>query len=415
MRDNDDLDHGLVPLTAIYLSDGPAGHVLEKKVRALAQQQEDPAQAEVMLRSAVSHVFAQQAGAMGQRGQPDADDPAAYAQSIRVHLTQMIRELISDVERMPRTARTRRVIEKALERKDQAKLESVLSEVVRARIVHGPGADRTPPRDTEQSSDFTAERVAFRLADLREDQKLTLNDMSELLDVIGFPMSPSTLSKMENGQRRVTVEALLALAMALEVSPNWLLFPPTADDQAHILVGDTVLTSRRAWDWALADRPEGISTGTGTSAAGGYDFYIADCGETGDWSLWVALHLQAWGCRVFHPRLIQLGEPWKAALERAAADSDNVLVLIGPGSPRAPGWNTASDHAVASGKRVIPIITARDDLSEHAENLAAGRAGVDLTDTDRETAVSRLRSLLRLVHRPLLVADMPPFPGDPVE
>lgn len=35
--------------------------------------------------------------------------------------------------------------------------------------------------------------------------------------------------------------------------------------------------------------------------------------------------------------------------------------------------------------------------------------------TDRETAVSRLRSLLRLVHRPLLVADMPPFPGDPVE
>lgn len=30
------------------------------------------------------------------------------------------------------------------------------------------------------------------------------------------------------------------------------------------------------------------------------------------------------------------------ALERAAADSDNILVLIGPDSPRAPGWNAAT-------------------------------------------------------------------------
>lgn len=414
MRDDDDHDPEPVPADAIYLHDDPAGHVLELKVKELARQQEDPARAQVMLWSAVTNVFAREARAHERRGQPGAGGPAAHARAVRREVVHVLRDFISEVARMRRTAGVRTVIEQALAQRDQPHLELVITRPVRDRLVHGHAArPGEPPQGGEQSLDNTAERMAFRLADLRESQNLTLNDLSGLLDVIGFPMSPSTLSKMENGQRRVTVEALLALAMVLEVSPNWLLFPPTADDQAHILVGETVWTSRRAWDWALADRPEGVSTGTGV--AGGYDFYVADCGETGDWSLWVALQLQAWGCRVFHPRLIQLGEPWETALERAAADSDNVLVLIGPGSPRAPGWITVSDHAVASGKRVIPIITARDDLSEHAENLAAGRAGVDLTDTDRETAVSRLRSLLRLVHRPLLVADMPPFPGDPVE
>lgn len=65
-----------------------------------------------------------------------------------------------------------------------------------------------------------------------------------------------------------------------------------------------------------------------------------------------------------------------------------------------------------SGKRVIPIIITitREKLPQPAKDLSVDRAGLDLTGADRETAVNRLRSLLRLVHCPLLDADMPPFP-----
>jgi len=58
---------------------------------------------------------------------------------------------------------------------------------------------------------------------LREERKLSLRELAELLKADGRPMLPSALSKIETGERRVDVDDLDALALALGSTPHELM------------------------------------------------------------------------------------------------------------------------------------------------------------------------------------------------
>ncbi|MEU7764995.1 DEAD/DEAH box helicase family protein [Nocardia sp. NPDC049190] len=101
-------------------------------------------------------------------------------------------------------------------------------------------------------------RVGQRLKDVRQSRGLTLNLLATRLSDLGRPIDLSALAKIEKGQRRVDVDDLIALARALDVSPNWLLFPETATNDRVDLTAAFSMAGREAWQWAVRDQPTDI-------------------------------------------------------------------------------------------------------------------------------------------------------------
>lgn len=85
------------------------------------------------------------------------------------------------------------------------------------------------------------QRLAKEVARLRG--RTTVRELSARLSKLGRPILPSGITKIEQGSRRVDVDDLVALAVALKVTPTRLLLgpPPTdgPDDPAH----------EEAWEW----------------------------------------------------------------------------------------------------------------------------------------------------------------------
>lgn len=72
----------------------------------------------------------------------------------------------------------------------------------------------------------TSLTVAGNLRRLRKDREWSLRAMAEKMPA-AHPIGFATLGEIERGQRRVTVDDLMALALVLEVSPVALLMPWT--------------------------------------------------------------------------------------------------------------------------------------------------------------------------------------------
>lgn len=102
----------------------------------------------------------------------------------------------------------------------------------------------------------TAHRVAANVRALRKKRGLDLAQLSVRLFEVGQPISLKSLSKLENGQRRVDVDDLVGLALALDVTPNRLLLTETASNVEEVSLTDGVRASSRvAWRWACGERP----------------------------------------------------------------------------------------------------------------------------------------------------------------
>lgn len=102
-----------------------------------------------------------------------------------------------------------------------------------------------------------AGRVAANVRQLRERRGLTLDELSQRLGEIGRPILKSGLSKLETGQRRVDVDDLLALAIALETSPNRLLLGEDVEkDDSVNIVGSLTSSTDAAWSWACGQLSE---------------------------------------------------------------------------------------------------------------------------------------------------------------
>ena len=102
----------------------------------------------------------------------------------------------------------------------------------------------------------TAETVAANVRRLREARGLSLPGLSDRLAKIGRPILPSGLSKIELGERRVDVDDLMALAVALRVNPSAMLLPhTTGSDESYEITGAGGLPAHQVWDWADGKAP----------------------------------------------------------------------------------------------------------------------------------------------------------------
>lgn len=100
--------------------------------------------------------------------------------------------------------------------------------------------------------DATAETVSANVKRLRTQQNLGLRGLSKKLGEVGRPLGHSAVDQIEKGTRRVDVDDLVALALALDVSPITLLMPdmPGADDPAKMVAvpgTDTKVSAGRLW------------------------------------------------------------------------------------------------------------------------------------------------------------------------
>lgn len=108
---------------------------------------------------------------------------------------------------------------------------------------------RTPPGRKLGS---TGRRVAANLKALRG--RVPVRELSDRLTTMGRPILPSGITAIEQGTRRVDVDDLIALALALDVTPNRLLLTEEArlDQQVEFFPNGAGLDTKRAWDWATA-------------------------------------------------------------------------------------------------------------------------------------------------------------------
>ena len=98
----------------------------------------------------------------------------------------------------------------------------------------------------------TATTVAANVKRLRDDQNLSYTELSHRLDeVAGWSVNPVGVRRIEDGERRVTVDDLFALAVALGVSPTTLLIP-NADDGGESVVATGItekFDAEQLWKW----------------------------------------------------------------------------------------------------------------------------------------------------------------------
>jgi transcriptional regulator with XRE-family HTH domain len=89
---------------------------------------------------------------------------------------------------------------------------------------------------------------------LRADRRWSLAELSERMRQAGRPVLPSGLHRLEQGKRRVDVDDLVALAVALEVTPVTLLLPPVRSGDVQVTESITA-AAKAAWGWLRGRHP----------------------------------------------------------------------------------------------------------------------------------------------------------------
>jgi len=92
--------------------------------------------------------------------------------------------------------------------------------------------------------------VTHTARQFREKRGLGYADLSRKLAKMGREIPPLGLRRIESGGRRVDVDDLVALALALEVSPLVLLLP--AETSSVTAKGDRYV-AERIWSWARGE------------------------------------------------------------------------------------------------------------------------------------------------------------------
>jgi transcriptional regulator with XRE-family HTH domain len=94
--------------------------------------------------------------------------------------------------------------------------------------------------------------AAETVRELREQRRLSYAELSRILERLGRPIPPLGLRRIEAGERRIDVDDLVALALALEVSPLRLLLP--IEESSLVSNGDRY-SAVRLWDWGIGKWP----------------------------------------------------------------------------------------------------------------------------------------------------------------
>lgn len=100
----------------------------------------------------------------------------------------------------------------------------------------------------------TGATVAANLKRIRSQSgDLSLRELETRLNELGVKISASGLQKIEAGTRRVDTDELMAIAIALNVSPNALLLPYDTsgnDVSSGVTAAPAGITGAQAWAWA---------------------------------------------------------------------------------------------------------------------------------------------------------------------
>lgn len=98
--------------------------------------------------------------------------------------------------------------------------------------------------------------VAANIERLRESQNLSYAQLSRRLDELERPIAPLGLTRIRDHQRRVDVDDLVALALALDVSPVTLLLPDaSANGSAPVTKGGDDYPREQIWLWLIGHAP----------------------------------------------------------------------------------------------------------------------------------------------------------------
>lgn len=104
----------------------------------------------------------------------------------------------------------------------------------------------------------TGRRVQENLRKLRESEPgLSTYRLSERLERLGRKITPGGITSIETGERprRVDVDDLVALALALGVNPDRLLLPADDSNDDVALTSTVTVGRREAWSWARGSEP----------------------------------------------------------------------------------------------------------------------------------------------------------------
>ncbi|WP_367582167.1 helix-turn-helix domain-containing protein [Tsukamurella tyrosinosolvens] len=142
----------------------------------------------------------------------------------------------------------------------------------------------------------TGNTVAENIQRLRDQQRITYAELSRTLENLGRPIPALGIRRIESKERRVDVDDLVAIAVALGSNPAALLSPDVGDASEPVsATGLDVVDARSYWQWMTAAMPV-----TGTPER--LDLYVD----------WAVRNLPSW-------RLTQLSESMRemAAINRA--------------------------------------------------------------------------------------------------
>lgn len=107
----------------------------------------------------------------------------------------------------------------------------------------------------------TGEAVAHNVKRLRESANLTYTEVSKLLAARNRSISPLAVRRIEEMERRVDVDDLVALAVILDVSPVSLLYPGAVEGKSEVQatgMNDPV-PAEVLWEWMRAEAPLGAA------------------------------------------------------------------------------------------------------------------------------------------------------------
>ena len=104
-----------------------------------------------------------------------------------------------------------------------------------------------------EESPTPGEVFPHRVTQHRELRRWSKQDLTESLERIGHPLDRMAVTRLEQGNRRASVDDFLCFAAALEVPPWYLLLPD--DPDAPMRVGNTVATAGAVGAWLAGDSP----------------------------------------------------------------------------------------------------------------------------------------------------------------
>ncbi|MEV4050771.1 TIR domain-containing protein [Amycolatopsis sp. NPDC049688] len=196
----------------------------------------------------------------------------------------------------------------------------------------------------------TGQRLAKRVAELRQAAGLTQADLAGRMTELGRPTLLSAVSRIEKGQRRVDADDLVALALALNVAPNYLLLPTTPDADLVQLTRSTELTIGSAWRWAAQEPPSFASNREG--------YFISYSNRDGFANAkWLAEILRSAGHKVwFDAWELKVGDNIAARIRDAIESADAVVVVLSEDYASRPWMSREISIAAAQpNPRFLPV------------------------------------------------------------